>query len=114
MKIILSIMLFCALLPTAVAQGGLFTDILRSVTGTVGRSDAPTTTQTSVLGVRGMDEGDTKMSASAPAGEGVKMIESWAVGRREAEAAASRRGLAARTVEYEKVGADTTQPQGSQ
>ena len=114
MKIILSIMLFCALLPTAFAQGGLFTDILRSVTGTVGRTEAPTTTQTSVLGVRGMDEGDAKASAPATSSEGVKMIESWAVGRREAEAAAGRRGLTARAVEYGKDGADTTKPQGSQ
>lgn len=113
MKIILSLMLFCALLPPAFAQGGMFTDILRSVTGAVGRSDAPPEKpQTAVLGVRGMDEGDAK--ASAPSSEGVKMIESWAVGRSEAEAAASRRGLTARSVEYEKATADTTRPQGSQ
>jgi hypothetical protein len=112
-KIILSLMLFCALLPTAFAQGNVFTNILRSVTGTVGRTDAPAATpQTAVLGIRGMDEGDAK--ASAPAGDGVKLIESWAVGRTEAEAAASRRGLTARSVEYDKVTADTTNPQGSQ
>lgn len=113
MKIILSLMLFCALLPTAFAQGNVFTNILRSVTGTVGRTDAPAAApQTAVLGVRGMDEGDAK--ASAPAGDGVKLIESWAVGRTEAEAAASRRGLTARSVEYGKATADTTNPQGSQ
>lgn len=88
--------------------------MLRSVTGAVGRSDAPPAkSETSVLGVRGMDEGDAK-TAAAPAGDGVKLIESWAVGRREAEAAASRRGLAARAVEYEKVTADTNNPQGAQ
>jgi len=111
-KILLSLMLFCALLPAALAQGNVFTNILRSVTGTVSRPEAPAATgQTAVLGVRGMDEGDAK--TSAPAGDGVKLIESWAVGRREAEAAASRRGLAARAVEYGKVAADNTNPQGS-
>jgi hypothetical protein len=113
-KTILSIMLFCALLPTAFAQGGPFTDILRSVTGTVGRTETPTTTQTSVLGVRGMDEGDAKASAPAPSSEGVKMIEGWAVGRREAEAAAGRRGLTARAVNYDNAAADNAKPQGSQ
>lgn len=104
-KIILSVMLFCALLPTAFAQGNVFTNILRSVTGTVGRPDTSAATpQTAVLGVRGMDEGDAK--ASAPSGDGVKLIESWAVGRKEAEAAASRRGLTARSVEYGTAAAD--------
>ncbi|KAF0164313.1 MAG: hypothetical protein FD157_2267 [Rhodocyclaceae bacterium] len=112
-KIIVSVMLFCALLPTAFAQGNVFTNILRSVTGTVGRPETPAATpQTAVLGVRGMDEGDAK--ASAPAGDGVKLIDSWAVGRTEAEAAASRRGLTARSVEYGKATADTANPQGSQ
>lgn len=113
MKIILAVVLFCALSPTALAQGGMFTDILRSVTGAVGRPDAqPEKSQTAVLGVRGMDEGDAK--AAAPSGEGVKMIESWAVGRREAEAAAGRRGLTARAVSYEKIGADNANSQGAQ
>lgn len=113
MKIILVVMLCCVLSPAALAQGGLFTDILRSVTGAVGRSDAqPEKSQTAVLGVRGMDEGDAK--TSAPAGEGVKLIEGWAVGRREAEAAAARRGLTARAVNYEQAGADNAKPQGAQ
>ena len=112
-KITLSLLLFCALLPTAFAQGNVFTNILRSVTGAVGRTETPAAEpQTAVLGVRGMDEGDAK--ASAPAGGGVKLLESWAVGRTEAEAAASRRGLTARSVEYDKVTADTTDPQVSQ
>ena len=111
-KIILSVMLSCALLSTAFAQGNVFTNMLRSVTGAVGRPDAPAATgQTAVLGVRGMDEGDAK--AAAPAGDGVKLIESWAVGRREAENAAGRRGLTSRSVEYQKVAADTTNPKGS-
>lgn len=113
MKYLLALMLCCALSPAALAQGGLFTDILRSVTGAVGRSDAqPEKSQTAVLGVRGMDEGDAK--TATPAGEGVKMLESWAVGRREAEAAAARRGLAARAVNYESAGADNAKPQGAQ
>jgi hypothetical protein len=107
-KNILAVLLFCALSPTALAQGGMFTDILRSVTGAVGRTDAqPEKPQTAVLGVRGMDEGDAK--AAAPSGEGVKMLESWAVGRREAEAAAGRRGLTARVVNY-----DNANSQGAQ
>lgn len=110
---LLAVMLFCVLSPAALAQGGLFTDILRSVTGAVGRTDAqPEKSQTAVLGVRGMDEGDAK--TAAPAGEGVKMIESWAVGRREAEAAAARRGLTARAVHYESAGADNAKPQEAQ
>ncbi|MCM2288727.1 MAG: hypothetical protein NDI67_06835 [Sulfuritalea sp.] len=113
MKNLLAVMLFCALSPAALAQGGMFTDILRSVTGAVGRSDAqPEKPQTAVLGVRGMDEGDAK--TAAPAGEAVKMLESWAVGRREAEAAAGRRGLTARAVNYESVGTDNTNSQGAQ
>ena len=113
MKALLTLILFCAMLPTAFAQGNVFTNILRSVTGTVGSSDAPAKpAQTSVLGVRGMDEGDAK--TAAPAGDGVKQIEGWAVGRKEAEAAASRRGLAARAVEYESVAADKTNPKGPQ
>lgn len=113
MKNLLAVMLFCALSLSALAQGGLFTDILRSVTGAVGRTDAqPEKSQTAVLGVRGMDEGDAK--TSAPAGEGVKMIEGWTVGRREAEAAAARRGLTARAVNYESAGADNAKPQGAQ
>lgn len=108
-------MLFCVMLPTAFAQGNVFTNILRSVTGTVGSGDAPAKpAQTSVLGVRGMDEGDAKTAAAAPAGDGVKQIEGWAVGRKEAEAAASRRGLSARAVEYESAGADKTSPKGPQ
>lgn len=113
-KIIFSLMLFCVALPTAFAQGNVFTDILRSVTGTVGRGDAPAAPkETSVLGVRGMDEDEVKAS-SGPVSDGVKLIESWAVGRREAEAAASRRGLVARSVEYEKDATDSATPQGSQ
>mgnify|MGYP001310920430 CR=1 FL=1 len=112
-KMILFVTLFCALLPTAFAQGNVFTNILRSVTGSVGRTDAPpATSQTAVLGVRGMDEGDAK--ASGPAGDGVQLIESWAVGRKEAEAVASRHGLIARSVEYGKATADDTNSQGSQ
>ena len=114
MKVLLSLILFCTLLPPALAQGNVFTNILRSVTGTVGSGDAPAKQpQTSVLGVRGMDEGDAK-KASAPSGDGVKQIEGWAVGRKEAEAAASRRGLAARAVEYESAAADKTNPKGPQ
>ena len=36
MKTILSLLLFCALLPAALAQGGGFSDLLRSVTGAIG------------------------------------------------------------------------------
>jgi hypothetical protein len=46
-----------------------------------------------------MDEGDAK--GSAPAVGDLKLLESWAVGRMEAEAAAARRGLRARLVKYD-------------
>lgn len=99
MKIVLALLLFCALLPTASAQGGFLSNVLRGVTGAIGGNETPApVTPTSTLGVRGMDEGGAK--ASAPASEDIKLLESWAVGRKEAEAAAGRRGLVARAVEY--------------
>lgn len=99
MKATLFLLLFCALAPVALAQGGGFTDLLRSVTGAIGSKEAPAPAgQTAVLGVRGMDEGDAK--ASAPVAGDAKLLESWAVGRKEAEAAAARRGLTARPVDY--------------
>jgi len=49
--------------------------------------------------VRGIDEGDAK--TAAPAAGDARLLEGWAVGRKEAEAAAARRGLAARPVTYE-------------
>ena len=101
MKTILSLLLFCALSPAALAQGGGFSDLLRSVTGAIGGKEAAPAQkgETAVLGVRGIDEGDAK--TSAPAAGDAKLLESWAVGRKEAEAAAARRGLAARPVNYE-------------
>ena len=102
MKTILSLLLFCALLPAALAQGGGFSDLLRSVTGAIGGKETAAPAQkgeTAVLGVRGIDEGDAK--TSAPAAGDARLLESWAVGRKEAEAAAARRGLAARPVTYE-------------
>jgi hypothetical protein len=101
MKTILSLLLFCALLPSALAQGGGFTDLLRSVTGALGGKEAAPAPkpETSVIGVRGMDEGDAK--TAAPATGDARLLESWAVGRKEAEAAAARRGLKARPVNYE-------------
>lgn len=98
----LFLLLICALPPTASAQGGGFSDMLRSVTGAIGGKEASTPApagQTSVLGVRGMDEDDAK--TSAPATGDAKLLEGWAVGRKEAEAAATRRGLTARPVNYE-------------
>jgi hypothetical protein len=102
MKTIFSLLLFCALSPAALAQGGGFSDLLRSVTGAIGGKETSAPAQkseTAVLGVRGMDEGDAK--TSAPAAGDAKLLESWAVGRKEAEATAARRGLTARPVTYE-------------
>ena len=87
MKTILSLLLLCTLSPVALAQGGGISDLLRSVTGAISGKESAAPAQkgeTAVLGVRGMDEG-----------------EGWAVGRKEAEAAAARRGLTARPVTYE-------------
>ena len=101
MKTLLFLLLFCALLPTAAAQSGGFSNLLRSVTGALGSQEAPVQSgQTTVLGVRGMDEGDPKASAPAPFAGDAKQLESWAVGRREAETAAARKGLTARQVDY--------------
>lgn len=102
MKPTLFLLLFCALAPTSWAQSGGFSDLLRSVTGAIGSKEASTPApagQTAVLGVRGMDEGDAK--TSAPATGDAKLLEGWTVGRKEAEAAATRRGLTARPVNYE-------------
>ncbi len=113
MKIAFAILLFCVLLPTASAQGNFLSNILRGVTGAVGSKDTPApATSTSVLGVRGMDEGGTK--TAGPATEDLKLLESWAVGRKEAEAAAARRGLAARAAEYPKSAPDTPTSQAPQ
>jgi hypothetical protein len=68
MKIILSLLLFCAVLPAALAQGGGISDLFRSVTGAIGGKETAAPAQkgeTAVLGVRGMDEGDAKTSAPA-------------------------------------------------
>lgn len=106
MKTLLSLLLFCALLPPALADGGFLTNVLRSVTGAVGSKEAPAPAEkTAVLGIRGMDEGETK--SSGPVSQDSKLLDSWAVGRTEAEAAAGRRGLAARTVDYPQ---STTSP----
>lgn len=102
MKPTLFLLLFCALAPAASAQGGVISDLLRSVTGAIGGKETSTPApagQTAVLGVRGMDEDDAK--TSVPAAGDARLLESWAVGRKEAEAAAARRGLAARPVNYE-------------
>lgn len=112
MKTILALLLFCALLPAATAQGGGFSDLLRSVTGAIGGKEKPEPSgQTAVLGVRGMDEGDAK--SSAPVAGDAKQLESWAVGRKEAEAAAARRGLKARSVNYQQSGGDNKNSGGS-
>ena len=102
MKTLLSLLLLCTLSPVALAQGGGLSDLLRSVTGAVSGKETAAPAQkgqTAVLGVRGIDEGDAK--TAAPAVGDARLLEGWAVGRKEAEAAAARRGLAARPVTYE-------------
>lgn len=113
MKLIFFLLLFCVPLPPAFAQGGSFSNLLRSVTGAISAPDQPAQKgQTTVLGVRGMDEGEAK--SSAPVADNMKLLESWAVGRKEADVAAARRGLKARTVEYENSKASITTPPGTQ
>ena len=102
MKTLLSLLLLCTLSPVALAQGGGLSDLLRSVTGAVSGKETAAPAQkgqTAVLGVRGIDEGDAK--TAAPAAGDARLLEGWAVGRKEAEAAAARRGPAARPVTYE-------------
>jgi hypothetical protein len=107
--------LYLALLlaPTVVlAQGNPLSGFLRSITGVLSGPAKPAPqTPTSTLGIRGMDDASAAapaVSAEAPAGDGhARLLESWAVGRTEAESAAARRGLSARVVE---LAATTTTP----
>lgn len=101
MKRLFSLVLCCMVLPSAHAQDSNgFTNMLRSLTGAIGgeAKPPPPSTVTPTLGVRGMDD-DTAVAANTATGD-AKQLDSWAVGRTEAEKAAARRGLAARTVVY--------------
>lgn len=101
---------FCitlVLAPTLVlAQENPLSGFFRSITGALGGTSKPTPqTTTSTLGIRGMDDATAAaVPAEAPAGD-ARLLESWAVGRTEAETAAARRGLVARTVELVGSGA---------
>ncbi len=92
-----------ALPSPALADGG-FTGFLRGVTGALGGTAAPAPQQNGVtptLGVRGMDEEDAASAKTAPASNGeLKRLETWAETAPGAEAAAAKRGLAARSVTY--------------
>ncbi len=112
MKRLLALLLVCTLSPAAHAEGG-FLDVLRGVAGAIGGNQpapaAPPQSVTPTLGIRGMDEGGAK--AAAPAGDSIKLLESWAVGRGEAEAAAGRRGLKSRAASYQGAAKDATKPE---
>lgn len=91
------------LVPTlALAQNNPLTGFFRSITGALGGPAKPAPPPpTSTLGIRGMDDASAAApaaAADAPAGD-ARLLESWAVGRTEAESAAARRGLSARAVE---------------
>lgn len=81
----------------AAAEGG-FAGFFRSLTGILGnRSDEPARRPvTATIGVRGMDEGG--VTAAEPSEADLKRLDGWAANRIEAEAAARRRGVAARAV----------------
>lgn len=94
-------LLFCLSLAssTVLAQG--FGGFLRSITGSLGggASDRPATGRSSTIGIRGMDEAGA-VTAAEPATEDVKLLETWASTRIEAEQAATRRGLSAKTATF--------------
>ena len=81
----------------AVAEGG-FAGFFRSLTGLLGnQKDEPSRRPaTSTIGIRGMDEGGA--IAAEPSAADLKRLDGWAANRIEAEAAARRRGIAARPV----------------
>ena len=99
--------LYLALLlaPTVVlAQGNPLSGFFRSITGVLSGPAKPAPqAPTATLGIRGMDDASAAapaVNAEAPAGDAhSRLLESWAVGRTEAESAAARRGLSARVVE---------------
>lgn len=103
------------LAPTlALAQNNPLTGFFRSITGALSGSAKPAPpTPTSTLGIRGMDDtsaaAPAAAGAEAPAGD-TRLLESWAVGRTEAESAAARRGLSARVVELAGASAQATKP----
>ncbi|MDT8992002.1 hypothetical protein RQP54_14110 [Curvibacter sp. APW13] len=100
------------LAPTLVlAQSNPLTGFFRSITGALGGTTKPAPqTPTATLGIRGMDDASAAAPAAgaeAPAAD-IRLLESWAVGRTEAESAAARRGLSARVVEL--AGAPASKP----
>lgn len=76
---------------------------LRSVTGALGGvqqapSPAPAQ-QTAVLGVRGIDDVDSKQSsATANSGADMRLVDEWSASAADAERAAAAKGLVARPV----------------
>lgn len=103
------------LAPTlALAQNNPLTGFFRSITGALSGPAKPApAAPTTTLGIRGMDDTSAAAPAAAateaPAGD-TRLLESWAVGRTEAESAAARRGLSARVVELAGASAQATKP----
>ncbi len=101
MRFTFAILLALTVHLSAHAQGGGFSGFLRSITNAVGGSSDHKTSDTpatATLGIRGLDDGDTKLADGAKGD--ARPLETWAVGRTEAEAGAARRGLVARSVEF--------------
>ncbi len=100
MKAILVCVVWSLVPVAALAQGASFSGFFRSITEALSGPAKPAPqTSTSTLGIRGMDDGATVAAApEAPVGD-TRLLESWAVGRTEAESAAARRGLVVRVVE---------------
>ena len=99
-RLTLVVLAFLSQSPAVQAQGGL-SDMFRSVTGALRGQPEPAPQPkgvTATIGVRGMDEADTKARAAGPAGGDYVRMEGWAATRSEAESAAARKGLAARQV----------------
>lgn len=103
------VLLLVALLPPpAHAEGGFgLSGMFRSLTNALGGPrETETKAATATIGVRGMDEGNVE--AAAPAQEELRLLESWSASRIEAENAARKRGLVAKTASFGEV----TSPRG--
>ena len=99
-KLILSLLtLFLSLLSVSPAAAQSFSGFLRGLSNSLsGGSNQPAPAQnssaTATIGVRGMDE-DSPANAGPARTEDLKLLDSWSATRVGAEAAASKRGLAA-------------------
>jgi len=94
---LLALLFSLSSVPPAAAQS--FSGFLRSLSNSLsgaGNQPAPAqnTSATATIGVRGMDEDAVSAGPARP--EDLKLLDGWSATRPQAEAAAHKRGLAAR------------------